>query len=234
MESVTIRALAYLEGDFKTNVSLIQVIRRNTAIIIECSEFGVLLYDQISRSHMISAEYNQITIGWIDQIESSQLFFYSDERFKGTIKRKFGFENELNCYQYVDLAGGKREIADKLKIVPATSKDKEVIAANYQGVSEAELIEVIERGNLFLGFDGDDNLVGFIGSHLEGSIGLLKVLAKYRRNGYGEILVRFMINHFLEKNLIPFAQVEPDNQASMKLQEKIGLAKSAKIVGWLM
>ncbi len=234
MENITLKALEYLEQDYKTNISLIQVIRRNSAIIIECSDYGVLLFDKVSKSHLISADYNQTTISWIEKIAASSLFLSTDSRFQEIIKKRFGFTEELICYQYVDLVKEKHALDQRLKIVSATIKDKDIIASNYQGISEAELVEVIELGNLYLGYDYNNNLIGFIGSHLEGSIGLLKVLDAYRRNGYGEILVKFMINVFLDRGLLPFAQVEPDNQASMKLQEKIGLVKSEKVVGWLM
>ncbi len=234
MENIKSKALKYLEQDFKTNVSLIQVIRRNTAEIIECGESGVLLYDRVSKSHLISGEYNQTTVSWIEAIESSSLFFYTDPRFRKLIKERFGFKDELNCYQYVDLIGAKQNLDDCLMMIPATIADKEMIASQYQGISETELLEGIELGNLFLGFDEDHNLIGFVGSHLEGSIGLLKVFDKYRRNGYGASLVRFMINNFLAKVMIPFAQVELENTPSMKLQEKIGLERSQKAVGWLM
>ena len=76
-------------------------------------------------------------------------------------------------------------------------------------------------------------MVGFIGQHLEGSMGLLEVLPQYRKNGYGMELEQTMINYMLEKGLIPFCQVEVTNEKSLRLQKKLGLTISREQVYWL-
>ena len=62
---------------------------------------------------------------------------------------------------------------------------------------------------------------------------LIQVFPKYRRNGCASELENFMINHFIKKELIPFCQVEEGNEKSMKLQKKLGLKESDKVVYWL-
>ena len=75
--------------------------------------------------------------------------------------------------------------------------------------------------HLYIGYK-KNILVGFIGLHLEGSIGLLYILEEYKGNGYGTELEMFLVNHLLFKNKIPFGQVETENNHSIFLQKKLG------------
>lgn len=78
-----------------------------------------------------------------------------------------------------------------------------------------------------------DALAGFIGEHLEGSMGLLEVLPEYRSKGYGYKLETFLINHFLRLNVIPFCQVRINNSESLALQKKIGMEISELTTFWI-
>ena len=77
------------------------------------------------------------------------------------------------------------------------------------------------------------DLVGFVGTHAEGSIGLQKVFDKFRRKGYGEALISFMVNHQLAKNVAPFAQISVHNEASLSLVYKLGFELSVDKIYWL-
>ena len=46
-------------------------------------------------------------------------------------------------------------------------------------------------------------------------------------------LEKFMVSHILEKKLIPFGQVETDNEKSLMLQKKLGMTMSGEKVYWL-
>ena len=89
-------------------------------------------------------------------------------------------------------------------------------------------------GNGMLGaFDENGNCAGFIGTHGEGSIGLLKVLPEYRRRGIGIALEARMINRKLREVKIPFDHVVVGNEKSMSLQRKIGMGIADNIVTWV-
>ena len=107
-----------------------------------------------------------------------------------------------------------------------------LISREYGLVSEDELKELIERGNIIMGYENGE-AVGFIGEHMEGSIGLLQVLQEHRRKGYGLALEIEMIRRTLEKGYIPFGQVVVDNTASLELQKKLGLTKSEGTIFWM-
>ncbi|SEB07244.1 FR47-like protein [Pseudobutyrivibrio sp. ACV-2] len=106
------------------------------------------------------------------------------------------------------------------------------ISPEYDLITEDELKEVIEYKNIVLGYT-DEGIVGFIGEHLEGSIGLLYILPEYRRRGYASELEKEMFRRTREKGYIPFGQVVTTNDASIKLQESMGLTKSEGTVLWM-
>ena len=60
--------------------------------------------------------------------------------------------------------------------------------------------------NTMLGAFIDENLVGFIGTHEEGSIGILEenYLPYYRNRGIGECLQKYATNLALSQDRIPY------------------------------
>ena len=76
-------------------------------------------------------------------------------------------------------------------------------------------------------------LTGFIGVHREGSLGMLYVEDACRRQGMGEALEAFAINRMLERGWTPYGHVVEGNDASVKLQEKLGLYRASKTFCWL-
>ena len=79
----------------------------------------------------------------------------------------------------------------------------------------------------------EDRLVGFVGIHEEGSTGLLYVEDTYRGMGIGKSLEAFIINRQKEWGYIPYGQVVVGNEASVQLQESMGLYLSKDTVLWL-
>lgn len=79
----------------------------------------------------------------------------------------------------------------------------------------------------------NEELLGFIGIHSEGSIGLLEVLPQHRNKGVAQALQKHIINYCLTKNWVPFGQVFVDNKKSMNLQNKLRLSISKKSIFWL-
>lgn len=107
-----------------------------------------------------------------------------------------------------------------------------IVAANYKLEGEGYLGSLLERGELFGGFEGDA-LVGFVGRHDEGSIGLLEIFPPYRRRGFATILEGHMINRELAQGHIPYGQVLVDNAPSLALQRSLGMTVSGDKLYWI-
>ena len=70
----------------------------------------------------------------------------------------------------------------------------------------------------------DGELVGFIGMHAEGSMGMLEVFPGWRRRGVALALEAAKIASGLAAGHVPWAQVFPENRASIALQHRLGMA----------
>ena len=123
---------------------------------------------------------------------------------------------------------------DKRRIMDVLLDQDAVIysAPTYDLVSPEELRRIVKRRKLLLGHDRG-NPVGFIGEHLEGSMGLLYVFPESRRHGYAVALEKAMIARTLKEGFIPFGQVEKGNHASLALQKKIGMTVSDNLICWM-
>lgn len=64
-------------------------------------------------------------------------------------------------------------------------------------------------------------------------MGMLYVFSEYRHKGFGMALETYLIAKTMENGYIPFAQIEKENQASLKLQDKIGMTKSNNLITWM-
>ena len=79
----------------------------------------------------------------------------------------------------------------------------------------------------------ENQLVGFVGLHDDGSSGMLYVDEKCRRQHIGASLVAFHTNQMLESGFIPYAHVITDNDISVKMQEKLGYYVADQTVYWM-
>lgn len=105
-----------------------------------------------------------------------------------------------------------------------TSAYADLIRRNYDHAeyfSPGELEALLDAGTFLGGFERG-RLVGFVGEHAEGCMGALQVLEDHRREGWGTALVRAQVARLLEAGRTPWAEVWPENAASLALEEKLG------------
>ena len=91
-----------------------------------------------------------------------------------------------------------------------------------EGASAAEIAHLLAKGQILGGFDLDNQLVGFIGEHPDGALGMLEVFPRARRRGFGSALLAAKANEHLAKGWTPFSQVMAANDASLALHEALG------------
>ena len=111
-------------------------------------------------------------------------------------------------------------------LYPLDATYADVVRAHYEQsdfVRDDLLLASLAQGR-FIGAFCDDELVGFVGEHEEGSIGLLEVFEGHRREGWGEALVAAKVNACLNKGEVPWTEVYPQNRASLRLHKKLGFS----------
>lgn len=256
-------AFTYLNKKKRWNVGMIQVLQRGTAELLCVNDHGVYLRDTVSDAYMMSVDDIQMGMAWLHKFEdrSYSLMQLCNREIAECAKQKYGFGTVLECFQAVyegeeslpfagaDTVFGERktfqrqqdagrktikqsQYTEQLEIREPDAETMQLIQSSYDKLSEEELNQIHRLHNLYAGYlDGD--CVGFIGSHLEGSMGLLEVFPKYRRRGYALELERFMIAHMLRQGLLAFAQIETWNAASLELQKKLGMRISKEKIYWL-
>lgn len=226
------KAIAYLEKNSLLHMGMIEPIRRGTADILYAERDGVLMKEQKSNAYMISVNSFEKGCRLINKISRCSLIAAHQKYMADYIFSKFKLAEKVACVQAVYTDKTKLYINEELKIKQLGENQAGIILDNYDKLSADEIKELLKMGNLFGGYK-DEALVGFIGSHLEGSIGLLNIFPEYRRLGYGTILESYMVNKMLEKSLVPFGQIETNNQKSMALQSKLGFKISKDKLYWM-
>ena len=136
-------------------------------------------------------------------------------------------------FQAAYLGGSPCPIPENsLAVRQLTVDDLPQVADNYKLEGKDYLRSLLERGQLFGGFQGNA-MVGFVGRHAEGSVGLLEIFPPYRRQGFATVLEGYMINQELALGRIPFGQVVTDNAPSLALQRSLGMTLSSGTLSWL-
>jgi ribosomal protein S18 acetylase RimI-like enzyme len=181
---------------------------------------------------MVSADNFETGRKLIDNISECDLIVAHEKHMADYISDRFGLTERLECFQTAYMSKIKLDIKEELEIRQLNQDQTEVISEHYDKLSGDEIRTLLKNGNLFGGYK-DGTLVGFIGNHLEGSIGILEVFPQYRRLGYGTVLVSYMVNQMLEKDLMPFAQAEVDNEKSLSMQKKLGFSISKDSLFWI-
>ena len=181
---------------------ILEIIDRNTFKIIENDLKGLLIQDTVSTIYFGIHENEDILKNWIHSHKEIKLLVL----YKPLLLK--GYTCFLECYPILSF-----------------------ILNHYTLLEEWEIRKIISMNHLFIGYK--DNIpVGFIGLHLEGSMGLLYILKEYRGNGYGIELEMFLVNRLLFENKIPFGQVETTNTISISLQKKLGFTFTDKKQYW--
>ena len=119
--------------------------------------------------------------------------------------------------------------------------DIQEAAPMYPGFDNPDyIVDRIEAGTVYGAFLSDNTaddtintLAGIIGIHEEGSIGMLYVKLQYRHQKLATALETYAFNRALENGWIPYGQIIVGNEASMKLQESMGLHFSKSSVYWM-
>lgn len=155
--------------------------------------------------------------------------FYLDE-----LEKRFGFDRLNPCWQ----VGYLRTMAPAAPDCEAEIRQLELshlpaVVEHYaeNGVDDGYLSGLIEQGELYGAFEGE-TLMAFIGRHAEGSMGLLEVLPQYRRRGLGRRLQSHLIDLELSRGRIPYGQVFDGNEASLALQQSLGMTRSMGRLYW--
>ncbi|MDO5133798.1 MAG: GNAT family N-acetyltransferase [Eubacteriales bacterium] len=239
-----------------------RVLKRGTGEIIVQNEDALLVRDSVSEALLLACEDIPLGISILDrymknqspdskqdqtrdqirnlnlnqspapkQDQSCSLLMVTNNSLGKAAFERYGFSEKLECFQ-VAYYGDPPAADPAISVRPAEKQDLPFLIDCYHLISPEELEKVVERQTLLLGYCREQ-WIGFIGEHLEGSMGLLYIFPGFRRRGYAAALEKHYIAMTMEKGLVPFGQVEKNNRESLLLQKKIGMRQSEKLICWM-
>lgn len=238
------RALAYLRRDKLHHMDMIENIRRGQADVIAVREDGVLLRDKNCGIYMLTAASKDAGERLLSLTDSNAEEFICHQKFLAdSILARFGKEHCGECWQMVYTR--KQPFLEDwdVNICPLEESFTDEVFAHYNRLhTREEIARFLRKGAIYGAFVSEtadaeglnkEVLAGFIGTHEEGSIGMLEVFEPFRKRGIAQALEKYMFNRTLEKGFTPYGQVFTDNEASFRLQEKLGLKVSKKKIYWI-
>jgi tRNA (guanine37-N1)-methyltransferase len=165
------------------------------------------------------------------------------ERYIAKAEQLFSLKHTMTCSHAVYTKKEKAPVSglyrpdgkpmgNGLTIQPLHAEHADFVKENYRKMSPEYLAGRIEKGAMFGAFLGEQ-LAGFAGIHDDGGIGMLFVHPQYRRQKIAQALETYLVNLLLERGMTPYGQIETDNDASLQLQEKLGLYVAKSPVFWL-
>lgn len=228
-------ALSYLQRDRAHYIDMIEPIRRAQAKVLYADTDGVLLLDLASQLYLLAADSQPRYRAFLDTLPpTAELLVVHDEAGVRAAEEASGRCTHTRCRQC--LYEGEPLALPEIGIAVRTLgvEYAPVLRAHYHLVEDPDyLAERCAAGVMHGAFSPDGALMGFIGMHTEGSLGILEVLPTYRRRGVAYLLQSYMINFCLARGMVPFGQVFDDNAPSLALQKKLGCTISDKPIFWI-
>ncbi|MBQ8591519.1 MAG: tRNA (guanosine(37)-N1)-methyltransferase TrmD [Lachnospiraceae bacterium] len=218
------------------HMMMLESINAGTARVCAISEEGVLLEDMKSATYMLSAtskEAGAMLLAQLPEADQIALFVSHQHFLNPLVEEKTQITAPvMKCVQAVYTRGVRLPERKDIEIKCLDESYLSFVMEHYEVATGEEYIaERLQTGNIYGAFK-EGVLTGFIGVHAEGSMGILVVLPEYRKQGIAVALESYLINRLLEKGKVPFCQIIVDNEPSVCLQQKLGLAISKENLYW--
>lgn len=157
--------------------------------------------------------------------------FLTSQSFMKNLLEENGYNTLFSCWQF--LYTEKVPLSVLHKDIRRLGVESFSYISSHYDICQAEYVRDRLIAGAIYGAFIEEQLVGFIGIHSEGSIGMLYVEEAYRRQGIASSLEAYLVNRMLEQGFIPFTQVKENNEESTRLQEKLGFYPASNLFWWL-
>jgi tRNA (guanine37-N1)-methyltransferase len=216
-------ARKYLEKDRLLHIDMLEPLYKKEAQVVYAGEDGVLIRHITADIHMLSAASENSTEKMAGLIKDPSIILIHQNYCKDEIMSRFSFSNTMPCHQAVWLKSEPVPyLPSDADIRPLTEAELPIVQKYYHAVDGPEYVkERLKAGMLGIYVGGE--LAGFIGTHPEGSIGLLEVLPSFRRRGLAFQLESAMMRRQQALGHVPYAHIKLGNEASIALHKKLGM-----------
>ena len=216
-------AQKYLEKDRLLHIDMLEPLRLKEAKVLYAGEDGVLIQHIPGGIHMLSAASQESAARISSLIQAAQLLVLHQPYLREELMRRFALHHAMPCHQAAWLKDTPvPALEEDADIRPLTISELPKVLLHYTNIPDPQYArERLEAGMLGAYVAGE--LAGFIGTHPEGTIGLLEVFPAYRRRGLALKLETAMMQRQQLLGRIPYAQVKEGNDASVALHKKLGM-----------
>lgn len=231
------QALGLLARSPLLHMDMIESVQRGHAQILDVTSRSVLQRDLPSGALMLSASDADAARAAVREAPRPPLFVAHQPYCLDAIGGEFGLPRRVVCRQAVYCFHARLPQPAGIDIRPLDAAALPFVAAHYSGAAAAGgtdyLRSRLAAGALFGAFLAGEP-AGFIGSHAEGSIGMLEVLPAFRRRGVATALESFLVNRMLGQGYTPFAQIVEGNAPSLRLHRRLGFSLADEPLYWLV
>ncbi|MBE5730597.1 MAG: GNAT family N-acetyltransferase [Clostridiales bacterium] len=224
-------AIQFLNRDYILNASIIEPIKMGYGEVLYADEGCVLFKSAGCNVYMLETDDMAKADKLLDTVPTDAAIVAHNDALADFVAKKMDFHCKTPCYQGVYLGQPLECNLGELTVRLMTLDEVGEACAMYH-FKEDSAITHISRGLAYGAYVGDKT-VGMVGMHIQGAMGLLSIKPEYRRNGYAEILERFLINKLLSEGKVPYCQIVEGNEPSLSLQRKLGLSLSKNKLYWM-
>lgn len=222
---------ALLADDRYLHLDIIHVLKNEECSLLHLSQAGVVVRHACGTVFATSFSDDTGPLEAAVPADSRLLDVHDVRLFKLFSAKGYLFEEPCYLFSY---HGGMMD-EGPYSFRTFTEEDLPVYAAHYGHGTDDEGVELagdIARRDV-VGICDHGVLMGFAGFHREGSMGMLEVFPEFRRRRVGTYLMSHLINMRLGKGFIPFCNVYLSNEASISLQNSLGMHRAEGLSYWL-
>ncbi len=226
------QVIKVLKKKKRNHIHMIENLSRGMAEVVYAKGNNIMIYNENCKLCMLTVENLEAGEKLLDLVpEDTRLFITNQAFMNGPICERFSALMYHECYQVLYTPREPLPVSHK-DIRLLTLKDLKYVCEHYNMGNEEHLKDLIEAKVMY-GAYVEEKLVGFMGMHEDGSLGLLYVDKAYRRQHLGEALVCHLTNLQKDCGMTPYAHIIVDNKASLGMQEKLGYYVADRTIFWL-
>jgi tRNA (guanine37-N1)-methyltransferase len=231
------QAIAFCSRKPVTRVLALDGLERGTARVLGLEPGALLLYDARLDGHLLCWEEEETARRLLQRLPACEMLLLEHVALEEEARARFGFKGGIHCHSCARLSRERVPVGYPLELRPLTTADFDMVWAHYQQLDEAGVRSALAEGRMFGGWltEGlhSGQMVGFVGIHAEGALGMLYVFERFRRQGFAYAMEGLMINRQLDHHLRVYGQVVVGNETSTRLHRRLGYVFADAPSAWL-
>lgn len=225
------RLIKQLSGDKRNNIHMIECLARGQGSILYAQREDIAVYQKDGKICMVKATSPESAGEILAHCPKETQLYVTGQEFVKSLLEEQGCRTLFFCRQFLYTRREPLPVRHK-DIRRLNMESYEYICRHYD-MDEPGYVKDRIRAGVMYGAFVEGRLVGFIGMHDEGSIGMLYVEESCRRLGIAASLVSYSVNRMLERGWTPYGHVVSENEASAQLQRKLGFYEAKERLWWI-